>query len=333
MSRMKINRINQNLRYLLNPKDFQVGIPYRVLYDGDLKPAMLIYEADLTQPIVIDIKEATVQVVKKKIDIEIKKLKGKIRSSLARSVMDADAPEDLADKILSILAWRIDFQKLSKGDHYELIYEHASVDSISIGSRDVLAVHFNHDGQWYRGYAYDAGDGTAYYDAQGRNLSHAPLRFDLITSLFAQKRFHPVRRRYRAHYGMDFEAEEGTTVEAIADGEITRARYGRANGNNVKIKHSEDLTTQYLHLAAIDSAIKVGQQVKRGQKIGEVGTTGLSSGPHLCLRVWHKGRQQDPLIFDFPRRADVPDSLMTNFQEKVRQYQSELNSDRSEDLN
>lgn|GEM_PF-1801041 len=322
----QINTINAQLAQVMNPKDFQVGKVYNVLYDQEFHPLVLTYESDPLKPLVIDLQELSVKYVEKQIHLSRKFLSARISSSLAASVIDAGAPEDLADKILSVLAWRIDFKQLVAGDHYKVIYQEQSVDGEVIGTDNILALHFYHDGQWYYGYGFETNQGFGYYDENGHNLSHAPLQFDRITSLYAQKRFHPVRRRWRAHYGMDFEAETGTTVEAIQDGVVTRARYGRANGNNVKIKHSEDLTTQYLHLSKIDSGLVVGQKIKRGQKIGEVGSTGLSSGPHLCLRVWYKDRQRDPLDFDFPRRADVPEELMEDFKETLQNYQSQLSN-------
>lgn len=313
LPRTKIKTINRQVYNLIKPTDFQVGQRYEVVFDKSFNPIELIYVVNPIRPLHINFKTEHVYFVEKSTDIQVKLLKATIKSSLAYTVKLAGAPDDLADKILSMLAWEIDFKNLKRGDRFEILYEEASVDGEIFGSERILALHFVHQDNSYFGYGFDIGNGWEYFDENGHNLNHAPLKFERITSLYAQRRFHPVRRHWRAHYGMDFEAEEGTPIEAISDGVVTRARYGRANGNNVKIEHSKDLTTQYLHLSKIDSSIHVGDSVARGQIIGLVGSTGLSSGPHLCLRVWYKGRQHDPLSFDFPRRTDVPQEQMEDY--------------------
>lgn len=328
VSRQKVNLITGQINALLDPRQFQVGTPYYVHYTTEKKqPARLVYEMDILRPLEIDLKEARVNIIEKAVDIEVKRLDAIITSSLAKSVIDGGAHENLADKILSLFAWKIDFQNLKKGDSFEVVYEEERVDGEALGCRHLLVARFHHDGLTYQAFGYDPGTGWEYFDEQGKNLSYAPLLFDQITSLYGLRRFHPVKRRYMAHFGMDFEAETGTTVTAPKGGTITRARYGRANGNNVIIKHDEDLSTQYLHLSKIDSAITVGSTVQQGQKIGEVGSTGLSSGPHLCLRVWYKGKQRDPLQFDFPRRADVPGQQMSAFEEVVKEMTKRLSGE------
>lgn len=319
--------MNQQLQEVYDPKSFKVGVPYRVFYTRDKqRPIKLIYEADILRPMVMDFITGKVQVTEAVVDVSLVQMSSSIRSSLAKSVEVSGAPEDLSDKILSVLAWKIDFNNLKYGDSYQVLYEKASIEGREIGSRNVLAVIFVHEGVTYRGFAFDNGNGVEYFDENGLNLSHAPLQFDLITSLYDRRRLHPVRRTYRSHLGMDLEAPGGRPVETLLDGVVLQARYGRANGNFVKIKHSEDLATQYLHLSKIDSAVTVGATVTAGQKIGEVGSTGLSSGTHLCLRVWDQGKQRDPLDYEFPRRADVSDENKEAFQQAVTTYLEQLSA-------
>lgn len=316
------NALAYNIGQIFDLKQFQVDRKYAVHYDRESgKPLKLLYDLKNRQELYVDFRLHTASIVDKVIVKQVRTLQANIQSSLAQTVINANAPEDLADHILSVLAWRVDFNHLLAGDHFKVVYEEESTSGEVIGTGDILFLSFTHDGVTYKGYGFDNGNGTEYFDENGHNLSHAPLQFDLITSLYAQKRFHPIRRRYRAHYGMDFEAKEGTPVEAAKDGLVTRASYGSANGNNIKIDHTADLTTQYLHLSKIDSGIHVGDSVKQGQVIGYVGSTGLSSGPHLCLRVWYKNRQRDPLNFDFPRRGDIKPELMQSFAETMAQYE------------
>lgn len=321
----QVNHLAYEISKTINLNEFKVGNVYRVKYDQDKQiPGSLIYDLEDRKELCINFKTNEVKIQVKEVSILVKTLRSPINSSLAQTVLTHKAPEDLADKILSAFAWKIDFRHLQKGDHFQVIYEEERADGQAIGTRNILAITFNHEGKTYAAYGFDNGNGHELFDANGHNMSHAPLQFEMITSLYAQKRFHPTQRRYKAHYGMDFEANLGTPIEAIQDGVITRAQYGRANGNNVKIKHNNKLSTQYLHMSQIDSSIHVGDAVKQGQVIGYVGNTGWSSGPHLCLRVWYNGSQRDPLEFDFPRREDIKPANLPEFQQMVRRLDYDL---------
>lgn len=304
---------------------FKVGNVYRVQYDEkNQKLKSLIYDLEDRKELFVDFTTEKVKVRDKEVSIAVKTMSSPIQSSLAQTVVSLGAPEDLADKILSAFAWKIDFRHLQKGDHFNVIYEEERAYGMAIGTRNIVAITFNHDDVTYSAYGFDNGNGHELFDADGHNMSYAPLQFDMITSLYAQKRFHPIQRRYKAHYGMDFEADLGTPIEAIQDGVILKAKFERANGNNVKIKHNDDLSTQYLHMTRIDSSIHAGDHVKQGQVIGYVGSTGWSSGPHLCLRVWYKGKQRDPLDFNFPRREDIKPANLPEFKQLVRRMDYEM---------
>ena len=319
------NKLAYEISKAIDLNQFQVGNSYRIQYnESNSTPIAMVYDLEDRKELHIDFEDAEVAIKDKVVEISVESLEAVINGSLAQTVLKHGAPEDLADKILSVFAWKIDFRHLQKGDHFNVIYEKETSLNEVLGTRNILAITFNHEDVEYAAYGFDNGSGHELFDAEGQNMSYAPLQFDMITSLYAQKRFHPTQRRYKAHYGMDFEADLGTPIEAIKDGVITRARYGRANGNNVKIEHSNDLSTQYLHLSKIDSSIHVGAKVKQGQVIGYVGNTGWSSGPHLCLRVWYKGKQRDPLDFDFPRRPDISEQNMPEFLQHVRRINSQM---------
>ncbi|WP_421879008.1 M23 family metallopeptidase [Marinoscillum sp.] len=321
----QVHALAYQISKTIDLNQFQVGNVYRVKYDeSNQNPVMLTYDLEQRKELTVDFVTNMIGVTEKEVDIRIKTIDTPIRSSLAQTVLSKGAPENLADKILSVFAWKIDFSHLMKEDHFKVIYEEEWADGEMLDCRNILAIHFTHDKLTYSAYGFDNGNGWEYFDPKGENMSHAPLVFDQITSLYAQKRFHPTRRSYKAHYGMDFEANLGTPIEALKDGIITRARYGRANGNNVKIKHSEELSTQYLHMTKIDSSIHLGDSVEQGQVIGYVGSTGWSSGPHLCLRVWYKGKQRDPLDFDFPKRPGILPENEAVFFDVVRLYSNQL---------
>ncbi|MGB3468445.1 MAG: peptidoglycan DD-metalloendopeptidase family protein [Cyclobacteriaceae bacterium] len=320
------NSIVSKLSYLASQKfnvsSFKIGQEITVYQKGS-KPFKLEYPLSVTAVLQIDVEKLSVEILEKEVVTKVNDFKSNVITSLASTLAKKNRPTDLADKLLSIFAWDIDFMRLQKEDVFGIVYEEQSVDNEIIGSGKILSAYIIHEGRKFEAYYYQNDSLKGYFSPEGINYSHAPLEFDLITSLYKKRRYHPVKRRYRAHLGMDFMAEEGTPIEALKDGKIIAAGYRRANGNYVKIRH-EDIITQYLHLSEIDTAITVGKEVAQGTVIGKVGSTGLSSGPHLCLRVWKNGRQKDPLKFDFKRRASVPADDMAAFMQMVKVQKAQL---------
>ena len=141
-----------------------------------------------------------------------------------------------------------------------------------------------------------------YYDAEGNSLRkaflQAPLKYSRISSGFTQRRFHPVQKRFKAHLGTDYAAPYGTPILTVGDGVVEKTGWTAGNGNYVKVRHNGVYTTQYLHMRKI--LVKQGQRVAQGDVIGEVGSTGLASGPHVCFRFWKNGAQVDH------RREELP---------------------------
>ena len=129
-------------------------------------------------------------------------------------------------------------------------------------------------------------------------LLSAPLEYVKFLLSFLIE-LHPIKEIYRPHHGVDYTAPTGTDVVATGDGVITYAGYSGGAGNYIKMNHtSGDIETKYLHLSKFAKGIKKGVFVKQGQKIGEVGSTGLSTGPHLDYRIYINGKTVDPLGLD-----------------------------------
>jgi murein DD-endopeptidase MepM/ murein hydrolase activator NlpD len=151
-----------------------------------------------------------------------------------------------------------------------------------------------------------------YYGASGtpmrKQFLKAPLQFSRVTSGFTKKRFHPVLKYFRPHYGVDYGAPTGTPVMTTADGVVVEARFKPAEGNFVRIRHSSKIDTCYLHLSRFRKGLKKGDVVTQGDIVGYVGMTGLATGPHLDYRVSENGKWLDPLklksITPDPLRAD-----------------------------
>ena len=194
----------------------------------------------------------------------------------------------------SMYQWSIDFFKIQKGDRFKVIYtEQFLEDGTYVGIENVEAAVFEHENEPFYAFEYEVKESgekeTSYYDEKAKSLQSfflkAPLQFSRISSRFSGRRFHPVQKRWKAHKGTDYAAPRGTPIWSTANGTVVKAGYTSGNGKYVKVKHNSKYSTQYLHMSKI--SVKKGQQVKQGQEIGRVGSTGLATGPHVCLSLIH----------------------------------------------
>jgi murein DD-endopeptidase MepM/ murein hydrolase activator NlpD len=213
-------------------------------------------------------------------------------------VVDAGAPAELAFAMAEVLQWDLDFNRdLRRGDRFEVLFEEVFLDGRARGVGDVLALTYQNRGQLLEAYRF--GDEPAYYDGDGRPLQkmflRSPLPFTRVTSRFSHRRFHPVLKTYRPHYGVDYGAPVGTPVRATARGTVLSAGWSGGGGKMVKLRHANGYLTAYLHLSGFAAGIRAGARVAQGDVIGYVGATGLATAAHLDYRVQHGGRWIDPM--------------------------------------
>jgi murein DD-endopeptidase MepM/ murein hydrolase activator NlpD len=157
---------------------------------------------------------------------------------------------------------------------------------------------------------FDQGDGgNLYWNEQGESLRKAflkaPLKYTRISSGFTYHRKHPVTGQVRAHTAVDYAAPAGTPVMSIGDGTVLSAGWSGGGGSTVKIRHNSVYTTAYLHLSRYAEGIRAGVRVRQGDVIGYVGSTGVSTGPHLDFRVWKNGMPVNPLTMESPRTDPI----------------------------
>ena len=252
-----------------------------------------------------------------------------IESSLYEAIRAAGEQPALVQQLVDVFQWDIDFFSLQKGDRLSLVVEKRFAGSDPIGYGPILAARFEHEGEVYEAFRHESKEGHGgYYAANATPLRkqflRAPLQFTRITSGFTKKRFHPVLKYFRPHYGVDYGAPVGTPVMTTADGVVVEARYKRAEGNIVRIRHSSRIETAYLHLSKFASGIKPGRKVTQGDVIGYVGKTGLATGPHLDYRVNDGGKWLDPLKL----KSITPDPLrgqsLQTFRANVARLQPRL---------
>ncbi len=258
-------------------------------------------------------------------------IQGTIESSLWNSLVDQNADANLANELSEIYAWTIDFFGLQKGDAYTAIYEKKYVEDIYLGLGRVHAAKFNHgDKDQYAFYFEQNGQGD-YFDEEGNSLQRtflkAPLRFTRISSGFSHSRLHPVLKIRRPHHGIDYAAPTGTPVYTVGDGVVIDKGYQkRGGGNYIKIKHNGTYSTTYMHLNGFAKGMKVGKHVKQGDLIGYVGSTGLSTGPHLDFRFYRNGQAVNPLKVESPPSKPVEDAYRAEFNKVVEKYKARLDS-------
>ncbi|MDR0955166.1 MAG: peptidoglycan DD-metalloendopeptidase family protein [Rikenellaceae bacterium] len=278
------------------------GQPYHVFLTADSLRRLdhFVYQRNNTDYVVFNFVDSiTIRLDSLPVRVERRMASGTIESSLWSTMVGNGYSPALALTLSDIYAWTIDFFGLQKGDAFEVIYEDRFVDTLSVGHGQILGAWFEHNGKRYNAIPYDQSGKITFWDEAGNSLRKsmlkAPLVYSRISSRFSNSRLHPILKTRRAHHGVDYAAPSGTEVVAVADGTVTRASYDSGGGNTVRIKHARNLETGYLHLSKYGPGIKAGVRVTQGQVIGYVGSTGLSTGPHLDYRVWQGGTAIDPL--------------------------------------
>jgi murein DD-endopeptidase MepM/ murein hydrolase activator NlpD len=258
-------------------------------------------------------------------------LAGEVTSSLYAALLASESTEVpaaerqavadiLADRIF---AWQVDFSRdLRKGDRFRILYERQVRPDGTARSSRVLGVRFDVGGRERSAFLYRSPDGREdYYDAQGESLKRAflraPLEFRRISSAFSTGRFHPILKVSRPHHGIDYAASQGTPVRAVGDGVIAKAGWGGGYGNVIELRHQRGYSSRYAHLKGFAAGIRPGARVRQGDLIGYVGTTGLSTGPHLHYEFHQGGRPVDPNSIRSIPGEPVPGRLRTAYRAMV----------------
>jgi murein DD-endopeptidase MepM/ murein hydrolase activator NlpD len=236
----------------------------------------------------------------------------------------------LSIELSEVYQWSIDFFGLQKGDKYKVIYENQFVEEKSVGLGKIIAAWFYHaDKDFYAFYFIQDSIGD-YFDDEANSLKRtflkAPLRFSRISSRFSNSRFHPVLKIRRPHHGIDYAAPTGTPVQALGDGRVSEAGRKGGYGKYVKIKHNSVYTTGYAHLSRYGEGVRAGVYVKQGDIIGYVGSTGLSTGPHLDFRVYKNGSAIDPLKMESPPAKPVDSINLERYNLLIEKMSKKLNA-------
>ena len=334
-SAREAERITRVSATVLDPTKLRAGMCYYTFTTQDSVAAIryMAFAKSLTDYAVIDLSGDSVRAYEFNKPVSIKRhyAEGTITSSLWNVMKEKGADPLLALKLSDVFAWQIDFFDVKEGDSFRVMYDVAYIDdttALSIAS--IGGAVFTHQGKAFTAIPFTQDSVFEYFDLEGNSLRKAflkaPLDFFRITSRFSNARFHPILKRYRAHHGVDYAAPVGTPVKSIGAGTVVAKGYMGGGGNTLKVKHNSVYTTSYMHLSRYAKGIQVGSRVEQGQVIGYVGSTGLSTGPHLDFRVYKNGQAINPLQMEAPPSLPVKPELRDSFQVVKQKVWAELDS-------
>ena len=276
----------------------KLSLIYRKLENNSNTVVNLIYPMSNTSSIEIRktqdnflIKENILQLYKKEVVV-----KNIIRNNLYSSAVEVGVEPNIITEFARIFGFEVDFQRdIRKGDWFEILYEKFEDDNNKVrDTGKIIYASMFVNGEEINLYNFKDNNDEEYYNIKGKSITKSlmktPINGARLSSAFGNRK-HPILGYNKLHTGTDFAAPSGTPIMASGTGKITRARWCGGGGNCVKIKHNTTYETVYAHMKNFAKGIKEGRKVKQGQIIGYVGSTGMSTGPHLHYEVIVNGKK------------------------------------------
>ena len=321
---VSMNDIDQTIRNsksVFDVRNVRSGNNYILFCERDsiARARYLVYEHDPTTCYIFSFNDSlNITPYKKQIKREIKYASGTIETSLWDAMIGGGLHPNLAIGLSDIFAWTVDFFGLQRGDSFKVIFDELYIDDKLLGTGRIYAAQFNRTGSAVTAIPFIQNGNESYFDTDGNSLRKAflkaPLQFSRISSRFSSSRMHPILRIRRPHFGVDYAAPVGTPVHSIGDGRVTSATNENGAGRMVRIQHNSVYATAYLHLSRFGEGITPGAFVKQGDIIGYVGSSGLSTGPHLDFRFYMNGSPIDPLKVEAPPVEPVSEENLARFE-------------------
>lgn len=275
----------------------------------------------------------TARIVEKDLRREYRRVSGTIEGSLFAAAQDGGLPARLVMELIRIYSWDVDFQReIQPGDRFEVLFDRfvdgeAPVADSAVKIGDILYASLVLSGKTLELFRYRTAAGVDYFDATGASVRKALLRTPVdgarLSSRYGKRR-HPILGYTRMHRGIDFAAPRGTPIRAAGNGVVEVAGRNGAYGKYVRIRHNNRYKTAYAHLSRYGRGIRRGTRVKQSQIIGYVGSTGLSTGPHLHYEVLVGGRQVNPLTLKLPTGTKLKGEQLAAFRTAMRQVMARL---------
>jgi murein DD-endopeptidase MepM/ murein hydrolase activator NlpD len=328
-----IDRIARTTKDVFDVRKIRPGQKYSKFFTKDTLRRMdyFVYEINDTAFVVYDLRDSLkAYVAYKKTERITRSVSGSIKTSLYATFIEQNLDQNLAYALSEVYAWTVDFYGLQKGDRFKAVYEEVSVEGRTIRSDKIITALFEASGKPVYAFLFTQDSAAQYFDENGKSLRRsflkAPLRFNRISSRFSRSRMHPILKIRRPHYGVDYSAPRGTPVVALGDGHADAVTWKGGYGKFISIRHNSVYTSTYAHLSGYAQGIRAGVHVRQGQVIGYVGSTGLSTGPHLDFRVYRNGAPSDPLKIESPPTDPVKKELMPVYFQLVGKMKAQLDS-------
>ena len=276
----------------------KLSIVLKKLEDGSKTIVNFLYPINNTTSVEVRksqdnfiVKENILQLYKK--EVVVKKV---ITNNLYSSAVSSGVEPNIIVEFARIFGFEVDFQRdIRKGDWFEIFYEKFEDDNKKVrDTGKIIYASMYVNGEEINLYNFRYKNEEDYYDIKGKSITKSlmktPINGARLSSSFGMRK-HPILGYNKMHRGTDFAAPSGTPIMASGSGTVTRARWCGGGGNCVKIKHNSTYETIYAHMKAFAKGVKEGRKVKQGQIIGYVGSTGLSTGPHLHYEVIVNGKK------------------------------------------
>lgn len=335
LSPQDIYSLTQALKPLFNPNRSKPGDLLKLKESPDGRIIFEYFPNSLEYYLVVESESGSFSAYKKEIPRHkvIVGAKVNLQSSVYESMRKEGLDPGLISSFTDIFAWEIDFfSDPRKGDTFELIWErYLSPEGEVLMEGKILVAQYINAGKTHTAILFkDGKNHSDYYTPEENSLRRSflrsPLSYTRISSRFSYRRLHPILRIYRPHLGIDYAAPTGTPVSTVADGTVTFVGWKGGLGRLIKIKHRHGIVSSYGHLSRFAKGIRRGKKVKQGQIIGYVGSTGLSTGPHLDFRITKNGRYVDFLKEKFPTASSVNLAYRDEFKKISRKRQRQLDT-------
>ncbi|MFA5028065.1 MAG: M23 family metallopeptidase, partial [Candidatus Methylomirabilota bacterium] len=252
------------------------------------------------------------------VERRVARVEGTLRENLFESMEGLGERPQLVIDFAEIFAYDFDFASDSQpGDRFRLLVEKVFTGDQFVHYGRILAAEYDNQGRLHTGVFFQGKEEGGYFTPAGesmrRSFLKSPLEFTRISSGYSRGRRHPVLGGVRPHLAIDYAAPTGTPVWAVADGTVEFVGWKGGNGKTVLLRHRSNFKTMYNHLSRFGKSIRPGARVRQRQVIGFVGSTGLSTGPHLDYRVMKDGAFVNPLQQKFIPGKPVAAAARTRF--------------------
>ncbi len=333
IGRETANDIYYSLKEQYDPRDLKAGQKLKINLAVDSKTEKtlnvnyLMIEPNVGERIVTALKDGAFKtyVEKEEFIDEVNSISGEIDGNLSSVMNKQGVPMRVVSNFINLFSYSVDFRKdVQKGDRFEIVYESKVIpDGSLVKSGNILYAGLILRNQKIALYRFEDAKGKVdYYTEKGqalkKNLDRKPLaqRNARISSQFG-KRFHPVLKKYKIHWGVDYAAPTGTPIFAAGDGVVQVAKYNGSYGKYIKIRHNSEYSTAYGHMSRFAKGISSGVRVKQGQVIAYVGSTGRSTGPHLHYEVIQNGRRVNPRTIKAATGENLSGNNLSKFKKVV----------------